>query len=538
MPAPRGIVRRRFMGRPVRSIDHGRRREAAMARMWIVVGDTTSGGGSVVAGSPFTAVEGKPVARVGDAVVCSRHGPTTIASGDATTLIDGQALARQGDACACGCTLVAVAQQRAFIDPGAAQGAGAGASSAAASAGGGASPAVGNAARALGATPAAAQGAANDEDEPVPEVQAIELAPQVVDEDDNAVADSTTPQALGHRHPMVEQDPATNRIAHREVKIRVSSDNQPADAFKGRKVTWTMAPLFTAPGASAAAFRGDWAQAAQGHRDRFEASATFGANGFARSGQDSATTTVDAEGYSAIRVNLPPIGFNAARVSVQVEGMGEVTELIDLEVPAIVVIDPGHGGTSKLGGSSANNATSIGDAEGNRSLEKDLTLLFSRKLRTQLRQRRDDQSLMLQVVMVRDSDINVGIADRAHAARDRGADILFSIHFNGYSSASVHGPETLIEPTASGNVNYDEDRALATRIQAAMTATVPNAQQPGETGYRGIKVGTESGVYRDGNLGNSSQRGRPYSRACLAEIDFISNADVEQEIISGENADA
>ena len=51
-----------------------------------------------------------------------------------------------------------------------------------------------------------------------------------------------------------------------------------------------------------------------------------------------------------------------------------------------------------------------------------------------------------------------------------------------------------------------------------MTATVPNAQQPGETGYRGIKVGTESGVYRDGNLGNSSQRGRPYSRACLANM--------------------
>jgi len=225
-------------------------------------------------------------------------------------------------------------------------------------------------------------------------------------------------------------------------------------------------------------------------------------------------------------------------VSVQVEGMDEAAELIDLEVPAIVVIDPGHGGTAKLGGSSANNATSIGDADGNRSLEKDLTLIFSRKLRTQLLQRRDDQSLMLQVVMVRDSDINVGIADRAHVARDRGADIFFSIHFNDYSNASVHGPETLIEPTASGNVNHAEDRALATRVQAALTATVPNAQQPDEKGYRGIKEGTESGVYRDGNLGNSAQRGRPYSRACLAEIDFISNADVEKEIISGENADA
>ena len=93
-----------------------------MARMWIVVGDTTSGGGSVVVGSPFTQVDGKSVARVGDAVVCGRHGPTTIASGDATISIDGQALARQGDRCACGCELMSVQQMRAFIDPGAAQG--------------------------------------------------------------------------------------------------------------------------------------------------------------------------------------------------------------------------------------------------------------------------------------------------------------------------------------------------------------------------------------------------------------------------------
>src|SRR5690606_27513235 len=208
MQAPCGLARRRFTGRSGESlVGHRRRKEAAMARMWIVVGDTTSGGGSVVAGSPFTAVDGKPVARIGDAVVCSRHGPTTIASGDATTLIDGQALARQGDACACGCTLVAVAQQRAFIDPGAAQGAGAGAGTAQTAAGGASSAAgsAANAARALAATPVpAGTEAANDEDEPVPEVQAIELAPDVLDEDGNPIEGASVPQALGHRHPRVE----------------------------------------------------------------------------------------------------------------------------------------------------------------------------------------------------------------------------------------------------------------------------------------------------------------------------------------------
>ncbi|MDN5782201.1 MAG: N-acetylmuramoyl-L-alanine amidase, partial [Luteimonas sp.] len=378
--------------------------------------------------------------------------------------------------------------------------------------------------------------AANDEDEPVPNIHAIELAPKALDEDDNTVADSDVPRAIPQRNPMVELTPATSRIAHREIKIRVASDGQPANAFEGRKVTWTMAPLFVAPDATDPAFRGDWAQAAQGHRDRFEAASDFGAHGFARSRQEQATTTVDAEGNSAIRVNLPPIGFNAARISAQVEGMDQAAELMDLEVPAIVVVDPGHGGETKRGGSSANNATSHGDAAGNQTLEKDLTLLFGTRLRDRLYELRESETLQLQVVMTRDDDVNVGIAERAHVARDRGADIFFSIHFNGNDSASVHGPETLMEATTSGNVNHDEDRALATRIQGAVTATVPNAQQPGERGYRGVKEYTPppSGVYRDRNLGNLA--GRPQSRACLVELEFMTNAGAERDLISGERS--
>ncbi|MGL0786745.1 PAAR domain-containing protein [Xanthomonas translucens] len=41
--------------------------------MWIVVGDPTSSGGRVVTGSPYTDIEGAPVARVGDKAVCPLH---------------------------------------------------------------------------------------------------------------------------------------------------------------------------------------------------------------------------------------------------------------------------------------------------------------------------------------------------------------------------------------------------------------------------------------------------------------------------------
>lgn len=77
-----------------------------MSRPFIVVGDPLDHGGRVVSGSGQTDVAGKPVARVGDKVVCSRHGTTEIVSGDATVIVDGQPVARHGDKTACGGTLV------------------------------------------------------------------------------------------------------------------------------------------------------------------------------------------------------------------------------------------------------------------------------------------------------------------------------------------------------------------------------------------------------------------------------------------------
>lgn len=94
-----------------------------MGRIWIVVGDTTTGGGSVVSGSPFTDIDGKPVARIGDSVVCLRHGPTVIVSGDSSMIVDGQPVARHGDGLACTCSLVAVQQAHVHIVGGGAGGA-------------------------------------------------------------------------------------------------------------------------------------------------------------------------------------------------------------------------------------------------------------------------------------------------------------------------------------------------------------------------------------------------------------------------------
>lgn len=79
-----------------------------MSRPIIVVGDRTSHGGVVISGSPFTDIEGKAVARIGDKVTCPQKGHggvTVIVTGDITNNIDGNPVARHGDKTACGATL-------------------------------------------------------------------------------------------------------------------------------------------------------------------------------------------------------------------------------------------------------------------------------------------------------------------------------------------------------------------------------------------------------------------------------------------------
>lgn len=88
-----------------------------MSRLIVVVGDATSGGGQVVSGSPFTDIDGCPVARVGDKAICASCGGVfPIASGDPTFSVDGQPVARHGDKLACGHSLIASRQFRVFLD--------------------------------------------------------------------------------------------------------------------------------------------------------------------------------------------------------------------------------------------------------------------------------------------------------------------------------------------------------------------------------------------------------------------------------------
>ncbi|XXF81310.1 N-acetylmuramoyl-L-alanine amidase [Myxococcaceae bacterium GXIMD 01537] len=171
-----------------------------------------------------------------------------------------------------------------------------------------------------------------------------------------------------------------------------------------------------------------------------------------------------------------------------------------------IVIDPGHGGTTRVGGSSANNA--IGPTG---LLEKTVTLDLGLRLCTVL------QGRGATVLLTRDSDVNSGLADRAHVARDNDADYFVSLHFNapgrdanGNVDATINGTETWVHTNASA-----DSRAFARRVQAATVAA---------TGLR------DRGV-RAGALGVVNPASHDATTAaCLVEVSFLTNTREEARL--------
>lgn len=74
----------------------------------IRLGDPTTHGGKVVSATSHHMIYGKPVARLGDQVMCPipGHGVTTIVEGDPTWLIDGIPVALEGHKTSCGASLI------------------------------------------------------------------------------------------------------------------------------------------------------------------------------------------------------------------------------------------------------------------------------------------------------------------------------------------------------------------------------------------------------------------------------------------------
>ncbi len=122
-----------------------------------------------------------------------------------------------------------------------------------------------------------------------------------------------------------------------------------------------------------------------------------------------------------------------------------------------VVIDAGHGGYTDAGRSTAHGVQGPDGA-----WEKDITLALARSVA---------EHTMGPVVLTRDRDVNLSLAERCAVAREYGARAFVSIHANG----SPYGSEAYVHPRANAG-----SRVLARAIQrrvAAYGAASPELQQ-------------------------------------------------------------
>lgn len=170
----------------------------------------------------------------------------------------------------------------------------------------------------------------------------------------------------------------------------------------------------------------------------------------------------------------------------------------------IVVLDPGHGGSLDVGGSSKNNAVSPSGV-----LEKNMTLRFAFLIRDALQEAASLGGHDIKIFLTRDTDSNLGLSARAAIGKSKKADVFLSIHFNGFNS-TTRGTETLISPQAI-NSNHAADKALAQRVQKAAF----NAIKAHDADAKDRKVKDQKlGVLNDASLGTKA-------RACLVEVEFI-----------------
>src|SRR5262245_36208433 len=120
---------------------------------------------------------------------------------------------------------------------------------------------------------------------------------------------------------------------------------------------------------------------------------------------------------------------------------------------ATIVLDPGHGGSATIPNDSTwNNAQGPGG-----TLEKNLTLDVGLRARDLLVAKGHT------VLMTRSTDVNLRLKDRAKVAKDVGAPVFVSIHFNGSTGHNAQGTETLV------HTDYSSRSArLSLKVQDAM----------------------------------------------------------------------
>lgn len=174
---------------------------------------------------------------------------------------------------------------------------------------------------------------------------------------------------------------------------------------------------------------------------------------------------------------------------------------------ALVVLDPGHGGTDP------------GASGGVSREEKRFTLDIARRVRSRLRESN------VRVMMTRERDQTMSLDERCWRGDRYGANVFVSIHFNASRDRATSGVETYIVPAAGYPTTAEAER----RVVASKSRSCPGNKHDGANAVLAQYV-HKGLVAHTGALDRGVRRARFYvirnanSPAVLVECGFLSNS--------------
>ena len=132
------------------------------------------------------------------------------------------------------------------------------------------------------------------------------------------------------------------------------------------------------------------------------------------------------------------------------ETLPTVSQQVDAEPLATVILDPGHGGSD--GGA-------VAEFEGAEVIEKDIDVAVTEMVKEILEREN------IEVVLTRDEDVDMDLKERTKFANSTGADLFVSLHCNTSEEVSASGLECYYEKQG------DKGKELAENIMEAAAAT-------------------------------------------------------------------
>jgi len=154
--------------------------------------------------------------------------------------------------------------------------------------------------------------------------RAGQLSPLLKDLHGNDIADSEWYEGLPNTTSTAPDPVEGDLVAYRELSLNVHP------ILEGKILEWEILPYRTEKGLPI-----EGSLSGSSHPMFLETSTVFNTQNFLNVGGTMARTTIDEDGKSSIRVNLPNIRFNKAEIRVKVIGTNHDIEVFNIEVPSL-----------------------------------------------------------------------------------------------------------------------------------------------------------------------------------------------------------